>query len=157
MGDSWPVLMFVKEKDNSFEPLEVEEFTFKSVGEILRDEGLAFPLRTGSGTVMCDLVSCGGDGSGITGAGLEVINEVSTETNEAESTSFCWINAELPNSPEFVGNVSHVDWDCNLYISSISDNQDNLRIIGSVLDSKYSGSSPSPSDLRWSPGQACIA
>ena len=55
--------------------------------------------------------------------------------------------------------MSHVDWDCNLYmsLSSIQDNQDNLRIIGSVLESKYSGSSPSPLDLQWCQGEACIA
>ena len=71
--DSWPVVMFVKEKDTSSEPLEVEEFSFNSVGQILRDEGLALLLRTGSGTVMCDLDNCAGDGIGITEAGLEVI------------------------------------------------------------------------------------
>ena len=42
-------------------------------------------------------------------------------------------------------------------MSRIPDNQDNLRIIGSVLDSKYSGSLPCPSDLQWTPGQVCIA
>jgi hypothetical protein len=48
--------------------------------------------------------------------------------------------------------VSYVDWDCNLYMSSIQEKQDNLMIIGSVLQSKYSGSSLSLLDLHWFQG-----
>ena len=51
-----------------------------------------------------------------------------------------------------------MDWDCNLYVSSLEDNFENLRIIGSALDNKYSGSLPSQHDsMHWSQGEACIA
>ena len=74
-----------------------------------------------------------------------------------ESLSFQWLPAEVPILSEFAGFVSHVDWDGNLYILALENNLDNLRIIGTVLDSKYSDSTPDPSDLQWSSGQACIA
>ena len=76
--------------------------------------------------------------------------------NEGKNGS-SWLTAEMPSSLVFAGFVSHVDWDCSLYMSSIQDNQDNLRIIASVLESKYSGSSPSPHDQQWCQGEACIA
>jgi hypothetical protein len=53
--------------------------------------------------------------------------------------------------------VSHVDWDCNLFISTIPGNLDTLRIIRSVLLSKYAGSSHSQDDLHWTFSEACIA
>ena len=88
-------------------------------------------------------------------------NELSSGDNEAEvkedASGSCWLSAKYPTSSEFAGSVSHVDWDCHLYLSSMEEHQDNLRIIGSVLDSKYADSSPSPHDLQWSVGEACIA
>ena len=73
------------------------------------------------------------------------------------STSFKWIPAVMPEKVELSCAVSHVDWDCNLFISTIPANQDMLKIIKSVLDIKYSGSSHSQEILQWNPGQACIA
>ena len=40
---------------------------------------------------------------------------------------------------------------------SLEDNSETLRIIGSVLNNKYSGSSPSQHDMLWSQGEACVA
>merc|ERR1712025_940154 len=89
------------------------------------------------------------------GLGCEVIIDDGTLSGEAKG--FCWVKAKLPSQSKFVGSVSHVDWDCNFYLSSLEDNLENLRIISSVLNDEYSGSSPSQLDTSWSQGEACIA
>ena len=157
----------------------------KSVGDILFDEGLAFLPRPGADAVIV-MVNCGDGGDGdidnqdvvdvidevngmeslVQTFALEVINglldamfeDTKQPDDKVEVSSFQWTKAIPPTVSEFDCSVSHVDWDCSMYISTIPDNQDQLKIIGSVLDFKYSGSSPSPDDLiQWSVGQACIA
>merc|ERR1719318_835836 len=49
---SWPVEVFVQEKDESAGPLDPEGFISKSVAEILKEEGLAIQPRDGSGSLM---------------------------------------------------------------------------------------------------------
>jgi len=184
---SLPVVMFVDERDDSAGPLDPEQFTIKSVGDILIDEGLAFLPRSGAEAVI-GMVNCGDGGGGDIddqdvvdvndeGNGMEsfvhtfalevvdgLLDAMFEETKQTdvkakgEVSGFQWTEAIPPTVSEFDCSVSHVDWDCSLYISTIPDNQDQLKIIGSVLDFKYSGSSPSPDDLiQWSVGQACIA
>ena len=49
---SWPVEVFVQEKDVSAGPLDPDGLIVKSVGNILKDEGLAIQPRDGSVTLM---------------------------------------------------------------------------------------------------------
>ena len=161
MDDSWPVVMFINERDESAGPLDPDQFIIKSVGDILIDEGLAFL----SAEAVLGLVNCGDGGGGdIDDQGVEsFVQTVALEVIDGlldamfEVSGFQWIKAIPPTITEFDCSVSHIDWDCRLYISTIPDNKDQLRIIGSVLDFKYRGSFPSPEDLQWSVGQACIA
>ena len=53
--------------------------------------------------------------------------------------------------------ASHVDWECNIFLIPSTPNQDTLRIIGNVLDSKFQGSLPRPVDKYWRLGEAAIA
>ena len=76
---------------------------------------------------------------------------------EESQHEFQWLEAVAPTSSALTCSVSHVDWDCNLYISTIPHNQETLRIIQSVLQSKYAGSTHSQEDLHWTAGEACIA
>ena len=140
--NKWLAVMFVKEKGENSGPSDPDEFKYKSVGGMMIGLGTAIPIGK---------VESRDDYTGNNDAKLEGINNnnVMKEAaiNEGKN-SINWFTAEMPNSLDFAGFVSHVDWDCNMYMSSIQDNQDNLRIIASVLESKYSGSSRSHLDLQ---------
>jgi len=148
--DKWQAVVFVKEKKEDSGPMDPEEFKYKSVRGMMIELGLAIP------TVNVTVESKDDDDEETNDEVMNNNNIKEGSTNEGND-GFSWLTAVMPSSVEFAGFVSHVDWDCNLYMSSIQDNQDNLRIIGSVLESKYSGSSPSPPDLQWCTGEACIA
>ena len=76
----------------------------------------------------------------------------------SNSESSSWRSPLPPPSNQFLAVASHVDWDCNVYLSPLSASQENdhLRIIGNVLDSKYQGSTPRPVDRYWKVGQAAV-
>ena len=168
---SWPVDVFVQEKDESAGPLDPEGFISKSVGDILKEEGLAIQPRDGPLTLMKRNSIVGEqidhiNPPNVSSDGIkecivedllkEVINDV-VLGSYGGSNNFQWLEADLPSCSEFTCSVSHVDWDCNLFISTIPGNQDTLRIIQSVLLSKYAGSSHSQDDLHWTSSEACIA
>jgi len=153
--DLWQADIFVREIDEDSGPLEPDQVKHKHVGEMLVERGLALPI--GSSTKI--------NTSGVTGdvdvEGAEVFGTSEEKVTSVERSSdapvFRWGKPSLPKSERFVGNVSHVDWDCNLYLSSIEDNNEFLRVIGLMLENKYAGSSPSAHDLQWCPGEACVA
>ena len=76
-------------------------------------------------------------------------NPVSTPTD--------WLRPLPPPPSEFLAVPSHVDWEGNIFICPLIPNQDNIRIVGNVLDSKYQGSVHTPVDRYWTVGQACVA
>ena len=49
-----------------------------------------------------------------------------------------------------------MDRECNIHVQQIV-NLNTLKIITSLLNSKYCDTSPRPTDLFWTPGQDCIA
>ena len=174
---SWPVEMFIEERDESLGPLDPEGFIMKSVGSILKEEGLAIQPRHG---VVTEMKRCGGAGGQVeqgallihgNSAGIvesiveDILRDVLAsvvltcceESKQHESSKFQWLESVAPSSTDLTCSVSHVDWGCNLYISTIPDNQETLRIIQSVLQSKYAGSTHSQEDLHWTAGEACIA
>ena len=73
-----------------------------------------------------------------------------------ETTSVQWLHPEPPTSQEFLAVASHVDWEGNIFICPQTPNQDTLRIVGNVLDSKFQGSFPRPVDRYWRLGQRAI-
>ena len=150
-GGSWPVEMFIEVKDVRVGPLDPVEFISLSVGESLREESLAICQR-----VVKQATKVNNDADGhvkpevsadciVKEILMEIIDDIeetsiggSYEPPPGEFTNkLKWLAPLLPNSSEFVCLVSHVDWDCNLHISTIPDHQDNLRIIESVLHFEY--------------------
>jgi len=154
--DMWQAEVFVRKKNDVAGPLNPEEFNYVSVGGVLVELGLAIPTYSNS-MEFCH--KYGKEGSklclerGVSSVKKEILNE----RMEASVADFRWKDPLPPTSTLFEGKVSHVDWDCTLYMSSMQDNMDNLSIIGSVLENKYAGSSYSQSDLQWCVGEACIA
>jgi len=149
----WYAELYVRHNEVNSGPLEPDSAKFMPLSKMLVDQGLALPF--------CHIGRDQGVVAEVGDKGLrdEAVIEGSMLSGGAQSidSSFCWLGAKMPSQLKFVGNVSHVDWDCNFYISSLEDNLENQRIIGSVLDNKYSGSSPSQRDMQWSQGEACIA
>jgi len=169
---SWPVEIFIEQKNESVGPLEPEEVTYKSVGDILKEEGLAICLYLREGF---EEVPIGGDGHAKSKLLIEDRNSetdllsaaIEDEENEDVQTilndtkksvsKFQWLEPTLPSSNEFLCFASHVDWKGNLYISSIPENQDKLMVIQGQLQERYAGSVYDLEDLGWSTGDACIA
>merc|ERR1719153_2031532 len=141
--DMWQAEVFVRKKNDVAGPLNPEEFNYVSVGGVLVELGLAIPTYSNS-MEFCH--KYGKEGS-----------KLCLERGEASVADFRWKDPLPPTSTLFEGNVSHVDWDCTLYMSSMQDNKDNLSIIGSVLENKYAGSLHSSCDLQWCIDEACIA
>jgi len=157
-GGSWPVHMFKEEKVFSAGPLEPEFAISLSVADILQEEGLA--IRPRAAVAGMESISHESppvkQSSGMKAVDIDV-NRVTWVEGKSLNKKFQWLYPALPSSCEFSCQVSHVDWDCNLHISTIPDNQENLRLIQSVLQSRYAGSSHSQEEVHWSEGEACIA
>ena len=66
-----------------------------------------------------------------------------------------WLSPLPPTSAEFLVVPSYVDWEVNIFICPGTPNQDTIRIVGNVLDSKYQGSVFRPVDRYCAAGQAC--
>ena len=118
---SWPVEVFVQEKDESAGPLDPEGFISKSVGNILKEEGLAIQLRDGSVSLM-ERNSVVGEQiihdnpPNVGSDGIEecivkdLLKEVIDDVLESYrgSSNFQWLEADLPSCLEFTSSVSHV-------------------------------------------------
>merc|ERR1712142_750981 len=93
------------------------------------------------------------------GEHLPIVSSQETVTASAleNHLSVSWLPAALPASQEFLAVATHVDWEGNIYLIPEGINQDTLRIIGNVLDSKFQGSSPRPVDKYWRVGELAIA
>ena len=72
---------------------------------------------------------------------------------------FEWLPPQLPTTRNFEAVCRHVDWEGRLYVTLTSNvyTADVLRLISLVLDAKYKGSRPRPTDKYWRPGDLCIA
>jgi len=134
--------------------MDPEKTKYSCLREQLIGLGLALPTgHVGEGDAVAAMHELTGDTNLTATAGYFI----SDEGDQYRNPGFHWESPRLPSKSSFVGNVSHVDWDCTLYLSSLEENFDNLKIIGSVLQNKYEGSSPGPQDLQWGQGEACIA
>ena len=133
-----PVNMFLKIMDG-------EDFQFVPVGAKLVQLGLAIPTDEG----MLDKLDRG-----------KVVKEPSLQPiaeGPAKAVPSDWLSPLPPTSTEFLAVPSHVDWEGNIFICPLTPNQDTIRIVGNVLDSKYQGSVHRPVDRYWTAGQACVA
>jgi len=147
-----PVKIFVKQMRGS-------ECEIISVEEKLVEAGLAIPvvnrLSSFRGAVPVKpedtMIGLGED--------LPTVSSQETTASALENRlSVSWLPAALPQaSQEFLAVATHVDWECNIYLIPEGTNQDTLRIIGNVLDSKFQGSSPRPVDKYWRVGELAIA
>jgi len=144
-----PVKMFVKEMNGS-------DAEFVAVEEKLVEAGLAIPAVN-------RLISTFSRHKVAT---KPLVNKKSSEKDQdlikdpvlETIETVCWIPTSLPSSSkEFLAVATHVDWECNIYLLPEGFNQDTLRIVGNVLDSKFQGSSPRPVDRYWSMGERAIA
>ena len=72
---------------------------------------------------------------------------------------FEWLPPRLPTTHNFTAICRHVDWDGRLLVTLTSNlyTADVLRLISLVLNVKYQGSRPRPTDKYWRPGDLCIA
>jgi len=128
-----------------------------SIGDILKEEGLAISPR------VVGPVQESSDGQEHTNHEVIPVVQCSNkgidgdEQPDTEENVFQWLGPSLPSSCEFSCQVAHLDWDCNLHVSTMSGNQENLRHIQSVLQARYAGSGHSQEDLSWKQGEACIA
>jgi hypothetical protein len=61
-----------------------------------------------------------------------------------------------PHPPHFSGQCHHVDWGGLLHLTTRHEAANVLKMIGLVLNAKYRGSRPRPTDLYWSPGESCL-
>jgi hypothetical protein len=68
-----------------------------------------------------------------------------------------WLPPHPPPFPEFSGQCHHVDWSGLLHLTPRHEAADVLKMIGLVLNAKYRGTRPRPTDLYWSPGESCCA
>jgi len=144
-----PVKMFVKELNGS----DVE---FIAVEEKLVEAGLAIPsvnrfISTSSRHRVATkpLVD-----KGSSKQDQDLIKDPVLEP----TVTLSWLPAVLPpSSKEFLAVATHVDWDCNIYLLPEGLNQDTLRIVGNVLDSKFQGTAPRPVDRYWRMGERAIA
>ena len=124
--DIWEAELFVKKRDVDSGPMDPEKTKYSSVRELLVGSGLALPtVHVGEGDTVADIQELSVDivdnnppvdSVIISGEGLQTIPE------------FYWEAPRLPCKSSFVGNVSHVDWDCNLHLSSLEENSDNLKV-----------------------------
>jgi len=154
--DMWQAEVFVRKKKDEAGPLDPEEFNYVKVGGVLVELGLAIPTYSSS-MEFCH--KYGKKGSKLCSEkNLSTVNsDIMNGRIDASEADFRWLDPLPPHSAFFEGKVSHVDWDCTLYMSSMQDNMDNLSIIGSLLENKYAGSMYSSTDLKWCVGEACIA
>ena len=146
-----PVKMFVKELNGS-------EFEYSAVEKKLVEAGLAIPAvnrYTSSSSRNKDAVK-------------PEVNKNSSEQDRVllkdpvldptPTPTVSWLPAVLPSlSQEFLAVVTHVDWECNIYLLPEGFSQDTLRIVGNVLNSKFQGSVPRPVDRYWRVGERAIA
>ena len=56
-GGSWPVTMFIEEKNSSAGPLEPEKIVIRSIRDILKEEGLAFASRSEQSRILSPISS----------------------------------------------------------------------------------------------------
>ena len=137
-GGSWPVSMFIVEKNCSDGPLEPEKVFIKSIGDILKEEGLALPSRSEEKT---------SDDEG---------HREAEDKSESVEERFQWLGPALPSSSEFSCQLTHLDQDGILHVAT-AENQENLQKVQSELQRCYYRSVHSKEDLNWSQGEACIA
>ena len=129
MEQSVPVKMIQKVFNGS-------EFNFVAVEEKLIEAGLAIPAVNRFTSASSRHKS----------ATKPQVDKKSSEQDQvllknpvSESTqTVAWLPAVLPSPfKEFLAVVTHVDWECNIYLLPEGLNQDTLRIVGNVLDSSF--------------------
>ena len=150
-----PVKIFVKQMKGS-------DAELVAVDEKLIEAGLAIPAVNRLTTTIEYTTSSKGDNINECKvkvpilAGMEATGGLNSKSNPMPTAQ--WLPSSIPpSSEEFLAIASHVDWEGNIYLSPLAPNQDTLRIIGNVLDSKFQGTSPRPVDKYWRLGDLAIA
>jgi len=145
-----PVKIFVKQMRGS-------ECEIVSVEERLVEAGLAIPVVNSLSSFRQAAPIKPEDKMTGFSEDLPIVSSQETASALENNLSVSWLPAALPASQEFLAVATHVDWEGNIYLIPEGINQDTLRIIGNVLDSKFQGSSPRPVDKYWRVGELAIA
>ena len=147
LGGTVPVKMFVKKVlDPGIEFVPVDETLVKA--------GLAIPAVNRKMSSM----DCWKESKLVNSQVPQSTSIMDSDEDCDPSLSIYWPSPRPPPTDQFLAVASHVDWDGNVYLCTLSVSQENdlLRIIGNVLDSKYQGSIPRPVDRYWKVGQAAV-
>jgi len=92
-------------------------------------------------------------------SGVQYEDDQISGTQDITAELSAWLPPRRPTTQNFTAVCRHVDWEGRLYVTLTSNlyTADVLRLISLVLNVKYHGSRPRPTDKYWRPGDLCIA